>query len=292
MEFLRLLSYVWHHPLNAESRWAALGRVVRWQLASRLMQGPIAFPFVEGTSLLAVRGMWGATGNWYCGLHEAEEMAFILHFLREDELFVDIGSNVGSYTVLAAGGVGSHVISIEPIPATFSVLQRNVLLNELTGRVDLHDIGLSSRRSELRFTSDLDTLNHVMADAEEGNPVHIQTAPLDGLLDGRVPSVVKIDVEGYEREVLIGGAKTFSHPGVLAVIMEVNGSGARYGERDDELLIAMQNHGFEPYSYEPLTRILGDWKSTCQNAIFLRDREAAQVRVRNAKRFRLCNGMI
>jgi len=68
--------------LNANGKLAALWRVLCWQIASRLMQGLIALPFVQGTTLFARRGMTGATGNWYCGLHEVHEMAFVLHLLR------------------------------------------------------------------------------------------------------------------------------------------------------------------------------------------------------------------
>ena len=59
-----LVNFVWNHPLNSSGRIAALGRVARWQMASRLVSGPIALPFVEGTTLFASRGMTGATGNW------------------------------------------------------------------------------------------------------------------------------------------------------------------------------------------------------------------------------------
>ncbi|TMC68336.1 MAG: FkbM family methyltransferase, partial [Chloroflexi bacterium] len=93
--------------------------MVRWQFVSRLIAGPIALPFVEGTSLFAMRGMTGATGNWYCGLHEVREMAFVLHLLRAKDHFLDVGANVGSYTVLAGGAVGARVTAVEPIPETF-----------------------------------------------------------------------------------------------------------------------------------------------------------------------------
>jgi hypothetical protein len=58
----------------------------------------------------ATSGMTGATGNLYVGLHEFEEMAFLLHFLRPGDLFADVGANVGSYTILAAVAVerGTH----------------------------------------------------------------------------------------------------------------------------------------------------------------------------------------
>ena len=48
-----LLRYVWNHPLNAKGNVAALWPVFRWQIASRLMPGPIALPYAEGTFLFA-----------------------------------------------------------------------------------------------------------------------------------------------------------------------------------------------------------------------------------------------
>ena len=130
-----LFHYVWNHPLNRAGKFTALLRVLRWQLVSRLISGPIALPFVEKTYLFAARGMTGATGNWYCGLHEVNDMAFALHLLRQDEYFVDVGANVGSYSILASGGAKARVIAVEPIPATFVHLQRNVALNGLSDQV-------------------------------------------------------------------------------------------------------------------------------------------------------------
>ena len=292
MQLLRLPSYVWRHRLNAGGRWRAIGRVLRWQVASRLLAGPIALPFVESTRLFVKHGMTGATGNWYCGLHEVEEMGFMLHFLRPDDLFVDIGANVGSYTILAAGGVGARVVSVEPIPATYLNLQANVLLNGLAERVELHCVGLSSERAELRFTADQDTVNHVLTEAEHGQAISVPVIPLDELLAGRVPAAIKIDVEGYELAVLKGAERTLAEPGVAAVVMEINGSGARYGVGDDALLAMMRGYGFMPYGYDPLARRLGDWDPSSGNAIFVRNRVTVDSRVMQSKRYRLVNGTI
>jgi len=57
----KLLKYVWNHPLNASGKLAALWRVLRWQIAARLMPGLIALPYVQGTTLFATHGMTGAT---------------------------------------------------------------------------------------------------------------------------------------------------------------------------------------------------------------------------------------
>ena len=57
--------------------------------------------------------MYGATGNIYCGLHDFEEMSFLMHFLRAGDVFADVGVNVGAYSMLAAS-VGARAIAFEP----------------------------------------------------------------------------------------------------------------------------------------------------------------------------------
>ena len=287
-----LLKYVWHHPLNANGKLAALWRVLRWQIAARLMPGLITLPYVQGTSLFANRGMTGATGNWYCGLHEVHEMAFVFHLLRPGEHFVDVGANVGSYTVLAGGGVKARVTAVEPIPATFTHLQRNVALNDMNDRVRCCQVGLSDKPGALRFSADLDTVNHVLAEGEDLPSVDVPVTRLDDLVGQDVPVLMKIDVEGHELAVLHGGAATLGDERLLAVIMETNGSGVRYGVSDDQLIAVMRGHGFAPFGYDPFGRRLVDVMDASGNTIFVRDKAAVEARVRAAPRFRLVNGEI
>jgi FkbM family methyltransferase len=292
MGLRQLATFVWEHPLNANGRFSALGRVVRWQLASRLIAGPIALPFVEGTSLFAMRGMTGATGNWYCGLHEVREMAFVLHLLRADEHFVDVGANVGSYSVLAGGAVGARVTAVEPIPEAFAHLTRNIALNGLSARVHACQCGLSQASGVLRFTRDLDSMNHVLAAGEELPAIDVPVRTLDDLVGSDTPVLVKIDVEGHERAVLIGGFRTLADPALLAVIVETNSSGSRYGVSDTDLVSLMHGHGFLPYAYDPFNRRLGDVAEGVGNTVFVRDRTTVEARLRGAKRYRLINGTI
>lgn len=292
MGLLNLLSFVWRHPLNARGRMAAILRVLQWQLLSRFKSGPISLPFVEGTRLYALRGMTGATGNWYCGLHEVEEMGFVLHLLRPGDHFVDVGANIGSYAVLAAGGVGARVTSIEPIPETFIHLERNIANNGLEDRVRACRMGLSSGASTLRFTSGLDTVNHVLTEHEAGPFIEVPVVKLDDLLGDDAPTLIKIDVEGHERSVLLGAVRTLSDPRLLAVIMETNGSGLRYGVSDDELLKIMKEHGFRPFGYDPFERRIIAFDPSHGNTVFIRDEATVRARVDSAKRYRLINGTI
>lgn len=292
---LDLIRYVTGHPLNRGRRLAALARVFRWQCASRLFPGVVALPFVDDTHLFARRGMTGATGNWYCGLHEVHEMAFVLHVLRPDDLFVDVGANVGSYTVLASGAAKAETVAVEPVPATFRALRRNVLLNEIDGRVRLCHVGLADEGGVLRFSAALDTMNHVLGPGEDGPAVEVPVVRLDDLLEGRVPAVIKIDVEGYERFVLEGAARTLAAPDLLAVSMETNESGRLYGVRDAEIVSLVESHGFARHRYDALSRTLSaDGADAPQggNTLFVRDAVAVRARIAQAPRFRLVNGTI
>src|SRR3569832_172353 len=127
--------------------------------------------------------MTGATLNWYCGLHEPAEMGFALHILRPDDLFVDVGSNIGSYTILAGGAVKASVISVEPIPSTFQHLQKNIRLNGLD-RIEAHCCGLSSTEGKLSFISTLDTTNRVATFDDSLPTVKVPVTLFDTLLCG------------------------------------------------------------------------------------------------------------
>ncbi len=239
--------------------------------------------------LLVTPGMTGATGNVYAGLHEFTDMAFALHLLRPDDLFVDVGANVGSYTVLAAS-VGARCISIEPIATTFKHLVRNLHLNNLSDRVEVRNIGVGSAKGTLKFTSSLDTVNHVIDDHENSDAGVCEVAvdTLDSVAAAAEPVLVKIDVEGFETEVIAGAEQVLSNESLLAVIMELNGSGSRYNYDEDELYQRMIGYGFNPYSYSPFERSLNAMngeRGRSGNTLFVRDVAGVRQRLKEAPTF-------
>ena len=263
-----------------------MGRFVAWQVATRLRPEACVVPYVANTRLLVRRGMTGATGNVYCGLHEFEDMAFVLHALRPDELLVDVGANIGSYTVLAAGVVGARCLSFEPEPQTYLSLLDNLRLNDLLSRVDARNQCVGSTPGEVEFTSGLDTVNHVVADSEHvSGAVRVPVTTLDRAVAGSAPVILKIDVEGYETAVISGADLTLRSPSLLAVLMELNGSGARYGFDDRSLHERMLRYGFTPAQYDPLCRRLRtrQWSEGSEgNLLYVRSLELLQARVSTA----------
>lgn len=292
MNILELLGFILRHPLNRAGRAAAVARFVRWQLATRILGQAAVLPFVNDTRLLVRRGMTGATGNWYTGLHECADMAFVLHVLRPGDLFVDVGANVGSYTVLAAGAAQADAIAVEPVPSTFASLADNIALNGLGERVEIHCCGLSASAGMLSFTAGLDTMNCVALKRERGPTVTVPVITLDELCGTRIPLVLKIDVEGHELAVLDGAKAVLANPGLRAVVMETNGSGARYGHSDGDLVERMRAAGFLACRYDWNKRRLQPVGRGGQNTIFVRAPDELSRRCQAAPQFRLVNGTI
>jgi FkbM family methyltransferase len=289
LRFYRMLRFITEHPLNRKRKVASMLRLVSWQLGSRIASGPVTINFVNDAQLLVRPGMTGATGNIYTGLHEFEDMAFVLHVLRTSDLFVDVGANVGSYTILASAALGVKTIAFEPIPTTYGHLVDNIDLNGIHDLVTAHNIGVGAERGELIFTSSLDTVNHVLGAAESDiASTKIAVNTLDEMLGESRPTVIKIDVEGFETRVIDGAGKALSRDTLLAVVMELNGSGERYGFDESTLHARMLGYAFRPFTYSPFTRqllSLEGKKSTSGNTLYIKNLERVQERLVSAQPF-------
>jgi FkbM family methyltransferase len=296
MGLINTFHFILTHPLNESAKWLALRRFARWQISSRFALGPTVVPFVNGTCLVVATGMAGATGMIYAGLHEFSESAFLLHLLRSSDLFVDVGANVGSYTVLASGAIGARTISIEPIPSTYEKLATNIRVNNISDRVTGYNIGLGQTSGVLCFTTNLDTCNHVIKEPRtEASTMNVPVRPLDELLGGTGPALIKIDVEGWESEVLAGAHASLKHQALLGLIVETNSSEEELSPNEKAVHDCLSQHGFSPYAYEPFTRALQPLSSKNRggsNTIYLRDLESVKSRIASAKPFQVNGRMI
>lgn len=286
LSLLKTIKFITNHPLNRGRKIDAVLRFVKWQIGSRLVPGAIVFDWIGGAKFLVETGETGLTGNIYTGLHEFADMGFLLHFLRKEDLFVDVGANVGSYTILAGSCGGARSIAFEPVPSTYSKLLNNVRLNCLDANVKCINVGLGSEPGVIDFTCDVDTMNHVVAPGEVcEKKVSVNVTTLDIALNGACPSLLKIDVEGYEAPVVEGAQETLKNKALNAVIMELNGGGGRYGFIESKILETMIAFGFKTYEYNPLDRKLVDRAHDnlkSGNALFVRNVSFVNDRLRSA----------
>lgn len=126
--------------------------------------------------------------------------------LSAGQTFVDVGANVGYFSLLAASRVGAagRVIAFEPNPANCDLLRRSIAANEFEGVIALHSVAVAESRQTIHFsTAGVDSNGRVINPAEAAAEVvalpTVEAVALDEALDGveRV-DVIKLDVEGAE----------------------------------------------------------------------------------------------
>ena len=132
-------------------------------------------------------------------------------------------------------------MAFEPDPATVEHLRRNIEVNALDGLVEVHQVALGNASGEIAFTVGRDTVNRIATPGE----AFTQTVPmrrLDAIPGAREATLIKLDVEGYEAEVLAGARDVLASPTVIGVETEA---------QDEATLGTLTGAGFIRRWYDP-----------------------------------------
>jgi len=185
---------------------------------------------------------------------ELNELAFIKAYLSPGDVFLDVGANIGLFTLLAADAVGSTgaVHSFEPCGATFNRLSSNIRLNNFDN-VRANQLALSEEPGELELYTSQDGhdawnsfAGTLAGAAGERQLVSVGTLDDYVLQNQVVPSLIKIDVEGWESQVLKGGQVALSGldaPDLLVEFTEHNCVAA--GSSGKDLFHAIEQLGYK-----------------------------------------------
>jgi FkbM family methyltransferase len=148
---------------------------------------------------------------------------FIKSFVTPGMTFVDVGANVGYFTLLAAS-LGARVIAYEPTPAVFARLQQNVALNGFDN-VTLVNAAVADQPGTLALYQSPDDpeANNLFGDGDHS--VEVPAVTLDDEMAERgvqKVDLLKIDAEGAEPLVLSGSVKLLANSPAPSIVMEVN----------------------------------------------------------------------
>jgi len=158
-------------------------------------------------------------------------LRFLIERLRPGDDCWDIGASVGVYSVLLGKTVGANgrVLSFEPEPRCFQRLKANAALNNLTN-IEAFNLALGSQRiSTSLFVTDRapsgahSLFSKQRGDLKSGVPVEVYPGDLWRKENGRpAPAALKVDVEGFEEEVLTGLSETLRDERCRTVMCEVH----------------------------------------------------------------------
>jgi FkbM family methyltransferase len=163
----------------------------------------------------------------YLGAYERQETRWVRRWLRRGMTFVDVGANVGYYSLLAASRVGpeGRIFALEPSPVAAGRLKATVQENRLEN-VRVVQAGLSDRPAEsLLFLppGDNHTPSMLGGDGCSSVPVFVRTLD-DCLAEWQLDRIdlLKVDVEGYEPRVFAGGEQALVQGQIRAILCEFN----------------------------------------------------------------------
>ncbi|HEU4868343.1 MAG TPA: hypothetical protein VFV09_11510, partial [Actinomycetota bacterium] len=111
---LRTLRQIWTHPENRNRRARALAGYFGWQAWERTVRRPVTVKLTGGIKVRCHPHSPIASAVIYYGLADPAEMRFVLGYLQPGDTFVDVGANVGVYSLLAASVPDVRVLALEP----------------------------------------------------------------------------------------------------------------------------------------------------------------------------------
>jgi FkbM family methyltransferase len=183
----------------------------------------------------------GASIYW-TGFHEFRELLFLHDFLKEDMVLLDVGANVGEYTLFAAKRLlNGKVISFEPMPTLRGLLDENIRLNNFQN-VKVWSYGLSDREGSFPIYTTEDVTNEGLStffpsDNLKQRSINVEVKTLDreceNLQLDRL-DFIKMDIEGSELKALHGAHNTIKcfRPLIMIEISDVTYQAAGYTTKD------------------------------------------------------------
>ena len=254
-------------PLRAYMRYmpTSLGKDQLWRsvIKPHLSWLPVEF---EATARFGAR-LRGNTEDfiqrhvYYFGIWEPDLTDFLASRLRPGDGFIDVGANVGYFTLQASRLVGPSgaVVAIEASPSIFRMLEANLALNDVTN-VRVVNVAVSDRPGLVRlFRGPADNIggSTLLDDGTQGATFEseVKALPLGDILVGdewRRARVVKIDVEGSEALVATGMASLLGEARQdLEVVMEIAPRMLeKRGKQPDEIIGLFRSAGFHVYRLE------------------------------------------
>ena len=165
----------------------------------------------------------------YLNVFEPYESNLIKNYLKPGMTFIDVGANIGYFTLMGATLVGreGNVIAFEPSPYAYRRLENTVNKNNIS-QVSLVQAGLSNSKSTLQLYIPSEKKgNHAptMLKNDDGQPINVPVYTLDEhLKDNNIMYVdlMKIDVEGFEPNVIEGAREAIESKKIRSILLEFN----------------------------------------------------------------------
>ncbi|MCB0209167.1 MAG: FkbM family methyltransferase [Anaerolineae bacterium] len=190
-----------------------------------------------------------ANPGYALGTNEKPVQKAIAHYLRPGQVFYDIGANVGFFTAIAAKRVGptGFVYAFEPVPENAQSIRHNINLNGFS-QVTVFEQAVSDKSGVgalfVTHYAGGSTLSTVGKPSDTREVINVSLISIDDLVTRRTllpPSLVKIDVEGAELDVLKGMRHTLKKHRPLLIYEIDDGNNERFRQKQNSCEAFLKN---------------------------------------------------
>jgi FkbM family methyltransferase len=249
------MRFLAHHNPFSRGRWLMLSSLLDDEKGRRWLAG-LENPTRTRHSFRIYTIPGDLTSDWIKlnGQHEVGTERFILDHLEPRTTLLDIGANIGYFSLLAAAVRGARVVAFEPQREVAELLRRSAAHNQVSGLVQVEELALSDAPATMRMTDCPRNTGHsqlVGADAEGAQPYPVSVVAFDDWEKdnslGRV-SVCKIDTEGSELRVLAGMERLLDRDGPAIVLEVIEEFLTEFGASGKSILELLGRRGYRDVS--------------------------------------------
>jgi len=298
-KFFRSVSTLLDSPIARENKLRVVFNIFLLQIRKNISKKPFIFRTCTNSFAYVQKDIdtSGASGLFYCGLIEANEIICAWHLLRPNDIFFDIGANQGAWgLILCSKKIFCH--EFEPSSVTFKSLKRQIFFNKsLNNFLKPHKLAISNKNGIVQFTVGRGQNNQIKSDFSVDNLKssyeEVKVSTLDSIAEKYgYPSVIKIDTEGFNNEVLEKGQKVLKNKSLKALFIETFRKYDSKSKRFIEMEKNLASHGFYPYFYNITKRQftpINKFNEGGQDTIYLRHNEENLLLVKESQPIKVFN---
>jgi FkbM family methyltransferase len=247
------LKNLFKNQYNKAHPFFAIRRFIFWKIIRLLRLNDIQYSIWGDRKINLNSNSFHSMWLMYNYIVDWEEFNLIQDFIKNDDQVFDIGTNIGYYTIWISKFITSGKIHcFEPDKANFQKLKKNVELNQLQHITKLNNIAVNDVNGTLSFTSGLDGQNHINL-KKSNNNINVVAMRLDSYVkenDLAKISYLKIDVEGFEFNVLKGAENLLKEKKIEIIQLEINNTLQNSNHNVHDILKLLTDHDYMLCGYQ------------------------------------------
>jgi FkbM family methyltransferase len=262
MNYFKSLIEVLNNPMNKGNKLKALLKIIWWKCNQLFFHIPAIVQLTpEAQCICHPESSFGGLVI-YTRFPEYHDMNFIYNLVKTDDIFFDVGANIGTYSLLAASKItNGKIYAFEPVLLNIDKLSQNIKLNNFDNRIEIIEKVVTDSNGIEPFVSceitEISHISHLNGFKEEKH-LMLPSVKLDTFAKENGVSYVetlKIDVEGAEYKVLEGFNEYLTEGNVGVLLIELSPKAKFFGIEPTKVFTFLIQRNYNLYTFNRSNRL-------------------------------------